>query len=58
VKKKVVATRVIAAAETRVSAVAFELAGCLGRDDEDVILAGASEISAAEIAACDGTNCG
>jgi hypothetical protein len=45
VKKKVAATRIIAvkiiaAAEMRIGVVEFELAGCL---DRDVILAGASE---------------
>ena len=58
-KKKVAATRIIAAAEVRISILEFERTGCLGRDGGDVILAGGSEGSAAGgVAACDGGICG
>jgi hypothetical protein len=36
VKKKVAATRIIAAAETRVRVKGFDLVGCFGWDDDDV----------------------
>ena len=45
-KKKVAATRIIAAAETRISVVEFDLAGCFGRDDGDVTLAAGADGSA------------
>jgi hypothetical protein len=60
VKKKVAATRIIAAAETTISVVEFDLVGCFGRDDddEDVTLAAGAEGSATgTVAACGGGSC-
>jgi hypothetical protein len=55
VKTKIVATRIIAAAETRISIVEFELADWSGREGGGAILAGGSEGSAAGgVAACSG----
>jgi len=55
VKKKVAATRTIAAAETKISVVEFELAGGIGWDSGDVTLAAGAEGSAGgTLAACGG----
>jgi hypothetical protein len=59
VKKKVAATRIIAAAETRISVVVLDLAGCFGCDDGDVTLAaGAEGAAAGTVAACVSGSCG
>ena len=44
----------ITAAEARITVVELDLAGCLGRDGGDVILAGRAEGSIAGAAACGG----
>jgi hypothetical protein len=59
-KKKVAATatRIIAAAETRISVVEWDLAGCVGLADADATLAAGPEGSAAgTVATCGGGNC-
>ena len=54
-KKKVAATRIIAAAETRIRVVEFDLAGGSGWDDGEVTLAaGADGSGAGTAAACGG----
>jgi hypothetical protein len=59
VKKKVAATRIIAAAETRISVVVLDLAGCFRWDDGDVTLAAGAEGSAARtVVACGEGSCG
>jgi hypothetical protein len=46
-KKKIAATRIIAAAETRISVLEFDLVGCFGLGDWDGTLAAGAEGSAA-----------
>ena len=58
-KKKVAATRIIAAAETRISVVEFDLVGCFGSNDRDVTSAAGAEGSpAGTVAACGWGSCG
>ena len=58
-KKKVIATRMIAATETRISVVAWDFVFCFGSDDGDATLAAGAEGSAAGTAAACGTgSCG
>ena len=53
-KKKVAATRIIAAAETRISAVELDLVDSFGWDEADASLASDAEGSTAGTAACAG----
>ena len=58
-KKKVAATRIIAAAESRIGAIEFDLVGLFGWDDgAATIAAGAEGSMAGAVAACGAASCG